>query len=191
MQKEVAEKLRSSTDDADPLGEHEGLENLRMHLVSTGTARERADEMIGALVWGRRKGTRMPTEASEGVAGASSSSNRPASSGESVASSSAVPPGGGAEGSALAQAPVDAETISGYVCSVIGRRQVRRLHFVGLCYRRPGWDYRDFVAYGEELPGPSSYDLVCRQCWPDGRPGQEGESSVASTDESSSTDCVE
>ncbi len=75
---------------------------------------------------------------------------------------------------------------------MIGRRQVRRLHFVGLCYRRPGWDYRDYIHYGDELPNPCDYDLVCRQCWPEGRPGQEGEvSSVVSTDESSSTDEAE
>ncbi len=192
MQREVAEKLRSSAEDVDPLGEREGLDGLRMHLINTGTARERADEMIDALAWSRKDGTRMPIEASEGGAGASSSSSRLVPSGESGASSSsAVPPAGGSGSSTQIQAAADTETVSGYVCSVIGRRQVRRLHFVGLCYRRPGWDYRDYVAYGEELPGPSSYDLVCRQCWPDGRPGQEGESSVASTDESSSTDSAE
>ncbi len=192
MQREVAEKLRSSMDEVDPLGEREGLENLRAHLINTGSDRNRADEMIDALAWKRKVGTRMPTETDEGGAGASSSSSGLEPSGESGASSSnAVLPGGGSEDSKMVQAAPDTETVSGYVCSVIGRRQVRRLHFVGLCYRRPGWDYRDYVAYGEELPGPSSYDLVCRQCWPDGRPGQEGESSMASTDESSSSDYVE
>ena len=54
----------------------------------------------------------------------------------------------------------------GYVCSVTGRRGVRRLHFVGLCHRKPGYDFGMFNLLGSQMPGPEEYDEICKQCWP-------------------------
>ena len=81
----------------------------------------------------------------------------------------------------------------GYVCSVTGRHGLRRLHYVGLCHRKPGFDYAVFTLLGSDVPGPENYDDVCKQCWPTGAPesGVQKDdfgSSVATTDESSSTD---
>ncbi len=114
---------------------------------------------------------------------------RASSSHELDATGSAASSVDGVRGSSGGQGIVDDEPVTGYVCSVLGRRRVRRLHYVGLCYRRPGWDYAEYERHGDVAPAATEYDLVCRQCWPDGRPEERAEgSSIASTDESSSTE---
>ncbi len=82
---------------------------------------------------------------------------------------------------------------SGYVVSVSGKKGLRRLHRWGWCHRVPGVDYRKFVEYGDRCPGADLYDDFCHQCWRGGgRPSAEADveddQSVASEDESSSTD---
>ena len=55
--------------------------------------------------------------------------------------------------------------VEGYVVSITGHARLRRLHFVGLCHRRPGVHFQEWSAHGKTLPVPSAYDTVCRACW--------------------------
>ncbi len=188
IQTAVAVSLRASGDSMDPLCEGEDLDALRRHLISAGECHDKVDQIVNALSW-KSGFEEVPSQAaSPTMHDERETVGRIVVAGGSRAAGSTDPLKGGDGDSPSVGAPVVARAVDGYVCSVLGRRQVRRLHFVGLCYRRPGWDYKDYVHYGAELPNPGDYDLVCRQCWPEGRPGLEGEvSSVVSTDESSST----
>ena len=81
----------------------------------------------------------------------------------------------------------------GYVCSVTGKRGLRRLHFIGLCHRKPGYEYAHFNLLGSKMPPSEEYDEICKQCWPAGveAPTEDKDgygSSVATADESSSTE---
>ncbi len=82
---------------------------------------------------------------------------------------------------------------SGYVVSVSGKKGLRRLHRWGWCHRVPGVDYRHYVEYGEKCLGADLYDDFCHQCWrgggkPSPEADVENDPSVASEDESSSTE---
>ena len=62
--------------------------------------------------------------------------------------------------------PTDAGLVAkGYVCSVTGRHGLRRLHYVGLCHRKPGFDDVVFTLLGSDVPGPENYEgrlwLIC------------------------------
>jgi len=52
----------------------------------------------------------------------------------------------------------------GYVVS-LGKRDWRRLHYIGGCSRLPGVHYLRFEFLGAERPSPEQCDDVCRQCW--------------------------
>jgi hypothetical protein len=58
-----------------------------------------------------------------------------------------------------------AEGLTGYVVSIVGRKQYRRLHHLTKCGLIPGRDYREYVIYGSTLPPPDSYDSICTRCW--------------------------
>ena len=57
------------------------------------------------------------------------------------------------------------EGLTGYVVSVVGRKQYRRLHHLTKCGLIPGRDYREYVVYGSSLPPPDRYDSICSRCW--------------------------
>lgn len=77
---------------------------------------------------------------------------------------------------------------AGYVITYTFKRRLRRLHYLGRCYRRPGVDYFDYESYGEVLPTADCYDKTCMQCWPPagGGPGQ-AESDDSDEESSSSS----
>ena len=79
--------------------------------------------------------------------------------------------------------------VRGYVSSLTGRRNSRRLHLVGRCPFRPGIHYLRYFWHGLERPNPEEYDAVCGRCWPTTRTGAvaEGNSSAPIEDESSSS----
>jgi len=52
----------------------------------------------------------------------------------------------------------------GYVVS-LGKRDWRRLHYLGGCSRMPGIHYLRYEFLGQERPEPDRYDEVCKQCW--------------------------
>ena len=79
--------------------------------------------------------------------------------------------------------------------SISQKLGLRRLHKLGACYRRPNRDYGNDRYLGVRMPESDQYDSFCRSCWRSGQPGgvktgirdTEENSSVASSDESSST----
>ncbi len=92
---------------------------------------------------------------------------------------------------------VDAVTWpEGYVVSISSGRRLRRLHKLGLCYRKPGIHYLRYEELGNVLPSPELYDDYCRDCWkadapsssqaPAPSPGSDG-SDTGSSSSSSST----
>ncbi len=203
----VAQGLRERRGQEDPLRERDDLAALGQHLTTRGMDGAEAGKIIDALVWKPHSGEAPSgtddaprddlkfgtsvagrAELSQGEA-TSSRGARAASSHELDTTGNAASSIDGVRGSSGGQGVEDREPVTGYVCSILGKRRVRRLHYVGLCYRRPGWDYAEYERHGDVVPAATEYDLVCRQCWPNGRPeGQVDNSSVASTDESSSTE---
>ena len=74
----------------------------------------------------------------------------------------------------------------GYVLSISSRSRRRCLDQIPGCWRRAGVDYKEYELL-HEMPSPSEYTDVCRQCWPSGLDGDsEGEESDSSTSSSSS-----
>ncbi len=207
LQVGVAQGLRERREERDPLREQDDLVALGRHLIARGMSSAEVKEIVDVLAWTPHsdKGQSVTATASGSDSGGGTSvagraelsrgeatsarGARASSSHEHGTSGSAAPSVDGVGGSSGGHGIVDDEPVTGYVCSVLGKRRVRRLHYVGLCYRRPGWDYAEYERHGDVAPAATAYDLVCRQCWPDGRPEEQGEgSSVASTDESSSTE---
>ena len=115
-------------------------------------------------------------------------------SGENYHVAAVAYPAGVTAAAAGEEEPTDPGLVAkGYVCSVTGRRGPRRLCYIGLCHRKPGFDYALFMLLGNEVPAPENYDDVCKPCWPTGVPDKgavkdDFGSSAATTDESSSTD---
>ena len=52
----------------------------------------------------------------------------------------------------------------GYVVS-IGKKDWKRLHYLGGCSRLPGIHYLNYEFLGEAQPLEDQYDDICRQCW--------------------------
>ncbi len=197
LQGVVAQWARAARGKNDTLADQEALDALDQHLGRRGVEAGRRTDILSALTWsggGPPDRTALPlARRVEAVAGAASS----AGASSSAAVGAALTESGAAAvavglADTVGDGDIDAEACQGYVCSLLGRRGVRRLHYVGLCHRRPGHDYARFRCFGDRLPGKEEYDAVCRQCWPSGNPrSQEGktdsDSSVPSSDESSST----
>ena len=75
----------------------------------------------------------------------------------------------------------------GYVVSIQARSRFRRLHFIGLCHRVPGLDYKIFEVLGDSRPPRSSYTAVCKDCWPGG-PADFGSASSGTSESSSAVE---
>ena len=58
--------------------------------------------------------------------------------------------------------------VTGYAVSISGCQRIRRLHFMGACFRVPGLDYLDFEILGDSIPNSDLYDVYCGQCWAGG-----------------------
>ncbi len=91
------------------------------------------------------------------------------------------------------------EGVRGYVVSLSGKHNFRRLHMLGRCWRVLGVDYSRYEFLGEETPPPRAYDDFCGKCWrstgkvqerPPGFLAEDAleDNSPASEDASSSTD---
>ena len=50
-----------------------------------------------------------------------------------------------------------------YIC-LSGKRKIRTLHKLGMCYALPNVDYLNFEFAGQSLPAVSAYDTVCKLC---------------------------
>ena len=55
---------------------------------------------------------------------------------------------------------------------------MRRLHFVGACFRVPGVHYCEYEVLGSEAPSPGLYDAICQDCWNDEEEAGEAEDSA-------------
>ena len=60
----------------------------------------------------------------------------------------------------------DKAPTEGFVVSHAKGSRVRRLHFMGGCWRIPGVHYHRYVSYGQEMPPPSAMNARCRECFP-------------------------
>ena len=63
-------------------------------------------------------------------------------------------------------APEDAPVPPGYVVSITKGGRFRRLHYLGGCHRRPGQHFKEWTAYGLELPPLAQVDARCSDCFP-------------------------
>ena len=81
----------------------------------------------------------------------------------------------------------------GYVVCITNKTSTRMLHWVGACWRVPGISYRTFEWLGREIPDPSSYNAICKDCWKDGNVGVEDRAASAAfpTDECSTSSSSE
>ncbi len=189
LQETASRHIREAEGANDVIADRAAVEELAQHLRSHGVDEEAVTRVAESLTWSpvgpedRRTGpfAKAPfvTDAASGgyshTAGGASSAEAPSTDTVGV------------------EPAEEADKVTGYVCSVIGRGRVRRLHYVGLCHRRPGHDYANYEVHGDAMPPPNMYDAVCRKCWPHGDPGTAvraagGESSVSTSDESSSSD---
>lgn len=57
------------------------------------------------------------------------------------------------------------ERTVGYVVVYTHGRKTRRLHHTSGCWRVPGQDYHDYDELGGDVPDPTAYNCVCKQCW--------------------------
>ena len=71
-----------------------------------------------------------------------------------------------------------------YLINFTSKHKFARLHLIGGCYRRPGFELKD-CAYHEDLAGVS-YDMKCKDCFR-GAPASEASSSSESSSTSIST----
>ncbi len=159
VQLTVARILRAHMGGDDPVGERAGVRGLVEHLARRGLStgdidiieaniRQYPGSPVNELLWPRLL--------------------------EETREASDEPPADAQEDRAItghSDEEVEAVTWSdGYVVSISSNRRVRRLHKLGLCYRRPGVHYRRYEELGTELPGPDSYNEYCRDCWKAGEP---------------------
>ncbi len=192
LQATAARIARDFIDGGDPFGEHELLDDLDRHMAERGVAQEernRAREVLTSypwppvteLLWDAGKDQDKADDGNRAGRGTASASDD-------------LSQKGGSEPQAMEpELPEVPKIGTGYVVSVSGKRKLRRLHRWGWCHRVPGVDYRQFVEYGDRCPEPQFYDDYCHQCWRgDDRPtagiDAEEDQSVATEDESSSTD---
>ena len=82
---------------------------------------------------------------------------------------------------------VRAELQQGFYISTSGKRNIRTLHQLGLCYMLPGVDYMRYTYAGSALPSTSDFDSVCKWCAKS--PGfNDTEHNSSATDTSSSSE---
>ncbi len=178
----VARILRAHLGGEDPVGEHGILRGMLEHLASRGVTtddirlielglRQYPGGAVSEILW-----PRLREEADE-----AKDEPRPPEREERAVQ------GDSDEEAAEVTWP------EGYVVSISRGRRLRRLHKLGLCYRRPGVHYRRFEELGAELPSSEQYDDFCRDCWrANGPSSSQGPAEVAhsggsDTDSSSSS----
>ena len=61
----------------------------------------------------------------------------------------------------------EAQKPTGFVVVRTDKGRMRRLHFVGGCYRVPEEHYLDYTVWGDQLPDASEIDARCKQCFKD------------------------
>ena len=76
---------------------------------------------------------------------------------------------------------------SGFVIAFSDKGRMRRLHYVGACFRVPGEHYRQYTCHGDMMPEDNLIDARCKQCFPEGRPAPTPPGEVDSGDEEDST----
>ena len=63
-----------------------------------------------------------------------------------------------------ARAKLRAELEPGFYISTCGKRSIRTLDQLGLCYMLPGVDFLRYTYAGSALPKTSDFDNVCKWC---------------------------
>ncbi len=161
-QEVIGESIRSSFGGADSIADHEALEELERGLSARGVEKERRDRVIAGLIWapsGAAPRTDLPLGREARGTGAELA--RTLDTCDVAAGPSSAPEQGGSSTAAQVAAGTEIAPVQGYVCSVTGRRGIRRLHFVGRCHRRPGFDYAVFQEHGGERPAVGSGRVRC------------------------------
>ena len=159
---------RDFLDDAGILG------GLRDFCVSKGSSQVAVDGMIDRLRFFGGSGGTTPVQEVEEPSG--DEPPTPATLPATLPGTPVVP--------AASDSGSEEEALEGYLVSRTSKRGVRCLHHLGLCWRVPGVDIKDFDLFGAACPPSDRYDRVCRDCWPEGlsRP-EASEGSVRSSDE--------
>ena len=92
-----------------------------------------------------------------------------------------------AEAKAALEAACEPAPTRGFIVVRSDKGRMRRLHFLGACFRVPGEHYKDFVCHGDILPADDLIDARCKQCFPVGRTPPIPADEVASAEESDSS----
>ncbi len=168
QRKTAVELRRARSQGRDILGDEQEASKLLDHLVERGADAEQAAAHVAKMLTGSRRISPSAVEPSTPVL------NEDASEDAEVPEPGLEPDVGDSE-TYSDRVPPEAR---GYCISITAKTNKRRLHYVGRCYRVPGVDYSQFEWWGQELPGPLTYDAVCRQCWKTSTPGSTAGSST-------------
>ena len=57
----------------------------------------------------------------------------------------------------------------GFIIAVTQRGRLRRVHYGGGCFRKPGEHYLDWEELGERAPDPHEFNARCLHCFPQDR----------------------
>ncbi len=200
LQTKLAAIARAHRGKKDPFGERENARRLTDHLRKRGMEPERICEITeliaafpdgasAAAAWDENPLRIDHDERDDDVEG------RPHEARAGGAGSAASPPQKRRRES-LAQPTTSMSTeitTGNYIITISAKHGLRRLHLVGACYRRPHIDYKHFQDLGPVCPSADCYDSYCKDCWRGSAgpsaasTGDSSDTSVATTDESSST----
>ncbi len=168
IQTTVARLLKLHLDQKDPTGERALLDLATHHLSERGCTEEEVARVINVLrvfpgdsvvepLWHQVTEERFPKgEQDSGGTASGSAQSGPAAKTRRI------------EVSDTSEDETRVSRVQGYVISISRRRGGRRLHKIGLCDRRPGVHYKDFLLKGATRPPPEDYDEYCRDCWREG-----------------------
>ena len=196
MQDAVAGMVRSSTHPSGALGEAILLRKSADWMCAQGWgAPEAADQCAVLRNWVVPEAAASPTEVADTDGEEEKAPFRfvgdeplPADAAEDAASLSAMPTVDAPTSRLVVVDPDAAPPAMGmFVVSVQSRSRFRRLHRIGSCGRLPGIHYLEYLVLGDSMPGSSSFDACCRQCFPEfSEPAgleEEAASSGSSSDE--------
>ena len=212
IQDVVAHAVRNASASEDPLGEFMDLQKLSAYLGERGVHALESERIVKALMsfpkegpsqstWSELETNMLASRRQDGVMTQSSGQaenpapmsvdpmirtpTKPAKAVSVVKPSRSLEEHGETVQTSKSEESENAP--NGYVISISGKKQLRRLHYCGACYRTPGVDYIDFENRGKTLPAEYEYDDYCHQCWRDSHPQDIDEDSVRIESESSST----
>ncbi len=161
QRKTAVELRRARAHGKDMLGDEQEARKLLDYLVERGVDADQAAAHVAKMLTGSRRIDPAAVEPRTPIMDGDAAE-------DTVAPEPVTGPDDGDVEAYSDRVPPEAR---GYCISITAKTNRRRLHYVGRCYRVPGVDYSQFEWWGQELPGPATYDAVCRQCWKTSTPG--------------------